>query len=66
VVITYKKAAGQPQFWAQFSDWNLAPAVSDATFAAQIPAGAQKIAFAAQLQRASMASRKPTADKGAK
>lgn len=66
VVITYKKAAGQPQFWAQFSDWNLAPAVSDATFAAQIPAGAQKIAFAAQLQRASMANRKPSADKGAK
>jgi len=66
VVITYKKAAGQPQFWAQFSDWNLAPAVSDATFAAQIPAGAQKIAFAAQLQRASMAARKPSADKGAK
>jgi hypothetical protein len=66
VVITYKKAAGQPQFWAQFSDWNLAPAVSDATFAAQIPAGAQKIAFAAQLQRASMAARRPSADKGAK
>jgi hypothetical protein len=66
VVITYKKAAGQPQFWAQFSDWNLAPAVSDATFTAQIPAGAQKVAFAAQLQRASMAARKPAANKGAK
>jgi hypothetical protein len=66
VVITYKKAAGQPQFWAQFSDWNLAPVVSDATFTAQIPAGAQKIAFAAQLQRASIAARKAPADKGAK
>jgi hypothetical protein len=66
VVITYKKAPGQPQFWGQFSDWSFAPAVNDATFTAQIPAGAQKIAFAAQLQRASMAARKPTADKGAK
>ncbi|KDR37498.1 hypothetical protein BG61_18125, partial [Caballeronia glathei] len=25
IVLTYKKAAGQPQFWAQFIDWNLAP-----------------------------------------
>lgn len=66
VVITYKKSPGQPQFWAQFSDWNLAPAVNDATFTAQIPAGAQKVAFAAQLPRATMAARKASADKGAK
>jgi len=52
VVITYKKSRGQPQFWAQFTDWNLAPSVSIETFTAQIPAGAQKVAFAAQLQRA--------------
>jgi hypothetical protein len=66
VVITYKKAPGQPQFWAQFSDWNMAPAVNDATFTAQIPAGAQKVAFAAQLPRATMTGRKASADKGAK
>ncbi len=66
VVITYKKAPGQPQFWAQFSDWNMAPAVNDATFTAQIPAGAQKVAFAAQLPRATMTARKASADKGAK
>lgn len=58
VVITYKKAAGQPQFRAQFSDWNLAPAVSIDTFAAQVPAGAQKVAFAAQLQRAKKGARR--------
>ncbi|HTP60647.1 MAG TPA: DUF2092 domain-containing protein [Burkholderiales bacterium] len=52
VVITYRKSRGQPQFWAQFSDWNLAPAITDATFTAQVPAGAQKIGFAAQLPRA--------------
>lgn len=66
VVITYKKSPGQPQFWAQFSDWNLAPVVSDANFAAQIPAGAQKVAFAAQLPRVSIAGRKAAADKEAK
>jgi hypothetical protein len=66
VVITYKKSPGQPQFWAQFADWNMAPAISDSTFTAQIPAGAQKIAFAAQLQRAPMAARKAPASKGAK
>jgi hypothetical protein len=66
VVITYQKSPGQPQFWAQFADWNLAPAIGDSTFTAQIPAGAQKIAFAAQLQRAPMAARKPAANKGAK
>jgi hypothetical protein len=44
----------------------MAPAVNDATFTAQIPAGAQKVAFAAQLPRATMTARKPSADKGAK
>jgi hypothetical protein len=66
VVITYRKSPGQPQFWANFSDWNLAPAVSDATFVAQVPAGAQKVAFAAELQRAARTARKAPASKGAK
>ena len=65
VVITYKKDKGAPQFWAQFSDWNLAPAIADSTFVAKPPDGAQRIAFAAQLPRVS-AVRKPTIDKGAK
>jgi hypothetical protein len=66
VVITYKKAKGEPQFWAQFSDWNLAPAIEDSTFLAKPPDGAQKVPFAAQLPRISPATRKPAADKGAK
>jgi hypothetical protein len=66
VVITYRKAKGEPQFWAQFSDWNLAPAIEDSTFLAKPPDGAQKVAFAAQLPRISPAVRKPSADKGAK
>jgi hypothetical protein len=46
LVMTYKHAPGQPQFWAQFSDWNLSPDVSDALFVFTPPAGAAKIAFA--------------------
>ena len=53
LVITYKQAKGEPQFWAQFSDWNLAPAVEDSMFLAKPPDGAQKLAFAAQLPRVS-------------
>ena len=66
VVITYKKAKGEPQFWAQFSDWNFAPALEESTFLAKPPDGAQKVAFAAQLPRVSPGARKPSPDKGAK
>jgi hypothetical protein len=48
LVITYRAAEGQPQFWAQFSDWNFSPDVSDAQFAFTPPEGAAKIAFAAR------------------
>jgi hypothetical protein len=58
VVITYRKVPGQPQYWAQFSDWNLAPTIGDAAFLAQAPAGAKKIAFAAQLARTKKATAK--------
>lgn len=66
VVITYRKDKGEPQFRAQFSDWNLAPEITDSTFLAKPPGGAQKVAFAAQLPRVSPAARKSTSDKGAK
>ena len=66
VVLTYRKAPGQPQFRAQFSDWNLAPAITDAMFLVKPPAGAQKVAFAAQLPRVSPGARKAPTDKGAK
>jgi hypothetical protein len=45
VVITYRHADGRPQFWAQFSDWNLAPAAPEALFTFIPPAGATQIAF---------------------
>jgi len=49
VVLTYKNAEGQPEFRAQFSDWNLAPKIQDSQFAFTPPEGARKIAFLAQL-----------------
>ena len=64
LVITYKQAKGEPQFSAQFSDWNFAPAVEDSMFLAKPPDGAQKVAFAMQLPRISAG--KPSGDKGAK
>jgi hypothetical protein len=48
LVITYKHADGRPQFWAQFSDWNLTPEVPDALFAFTPPTGATQIAFSPQ------------------
>jgi hypothetical protein len=47
-VITYKNAAGQPQFWAQFSEWNLSPDIPDSLFAFTPPEGSAKIAFTAR------------------
>jgi hypothetical protein len=49
VVLTYKLAEGQPQFRAQFSDWNLAPQIDNAQFKFTPSEGAKKIAFLAQL-----------------
>ena len=48
LVITYRTAEGQPQFRAQFSDWNFSPDVADAQFVFTPPEGAAKIAFAAR------------------
>jgi hypothetical protein len=48
-VLTYKLTEGQPQFRAQFSNWDLAPQINDAQFTFTPPEGATKIAFLAQL-----------------
>jgi hypothetical protein len=49
VVITYKKAPGQPQFRASFDQWNFEPTIAAATFTPQLPVGARRIPFAAEL-----------------
>jgi hypothetical protein len=61
VVLTYKDAEGEPQFRAQFSDWNLSPEITDSMFAFTPPEGAEKIAFLPQL-RAVAAPRKEAPD----
>ena len=48
-VLTYKNAEGQPQFRAQFADWNFSPELKDTEFTFVPPEGARKIAFLAQV-----------------
>jgi len=43
IIITYKKAPGQPQFWADYSEWDLAPKTSAETFIFTPPEGAERI-----------------------
>jgi hypothetical protein len=52
VVLTYKFEEGQPQFRAQFEDWNLSPTLPATTFEFKPGEGARRIAFLAQLPRA--------------
>lgn len=65
VVLTYRNASGAPQFRAQLSDWNFAPVITDATFSAGVPNGAQKVAFVGELARQALAA-KAAKSKGAK
>ena len=51
LVLTYRNSPGQPQFRAQFLDWNTNPQLTDTTFVVNPPAGAQKIPFLAQVPR---------------
>jgi hypothetical protein len=59
VVITYKDEPGQPQFSADFTDWNTHPAISAATFRLDRPRDVQKVAFAAQLLARSAPGHEP-------
>jgi hypothetical protein len=45
IVITYRRAEGQPQFEADFSEWTFNPDVADSVFTFTPPAGAEKIPF---------------------
>lgn len=46
LVITYQRVVGQPEFRADFTDWNLSPEVPDALFEFAPPPGSERIAFA--------------------
>ena len=49
IVVTYKNLEGQPQYWAQFEEWNFSPELSDTKFAFSLPEGAERIHFFADL-----------------
>jgi hypothetical protein len=56
IVITYKDEAGQPQFWADLSEWNLSPEISDALFTFTPPDGADRIQFLTEAGKATVQS----------
>ena len=45
LIVTYRTLPGQPNFIAQFSDWNFNANPSEADFAFQPPAGAEQVAL---------------------
>jgi len=51
VVITYRNAPGQPQFWANLSNWNTTPVLPKSTFEFAPPKGAHRIDFAVQARQ---------------
>lgn len=65
-VLTYRNAPGQPQFRAQFSDWNLAAKPPDSTFSFTPPADASRIPFASALTQIAPGSKGATGKKGEK
>lgn len=50
IVITYTDEKGQPQFWADLSNWNLSPEVSENLFTFTPPNGAERVQFLAQIR----------------
>jgi hypothetical protein len=62
VVITYRLSPGQPQFWANFADWNVSPQLSQTTFEfAPLPASKQ-VPFAVQVSRSTESNQRPGAN----
>lgn len=65
IILTYKNEEGQPQYWANFSDWNLAPNPPATLFSLDIPKEATRIAFLSQVSKAAK-SAAPAAKQGGK
>lgn len=58
VVLTYKNAPGQPQFWAELSDWNLSPTAAPDSFVFNAPQGAEQVPFLAPVRPGSSTTQK--------
>jgi len=54
VVITYRDEEGQPNFWADFVEWDIAPSISDQAFVFTPPEGAEKIPFLTEISEGLM------------
>ena len=48
IVVTYKNVEGQPQFWAQFVEWDFSPVFSDSMFKFSPPENAERVDFFSQ------------------
>lgn len=49
IVITYREEVGQPQFWADLSEWSLAPNPPESQFVLAAPEGTERIPFLAEI-----------------
>ncbi len=63
IVITYMEEEGQPQFWADLSNWNLSPDVSESLFSFTPPNGAERIQFLALVGRSAAMRESEKGDK---
>jgi hypothetical protein len=45
IIIVYRQIEGQPRFWAQFTEWDFSPELSDSTFTFSPPEGATRVQF---------------------
>lgn len=52
LTITYRDEEGQPKFWADFANWNMAPTISSTDFTFTPPAGSERIPFLVEIDRA--------------
>jgi len=68
IVMSYPAEEGQPQFSADFSQWNLSPRFDNATFRFRPPSDAKQIVFVVQLQTAQESNTQTdqASDKGVK
>jgi hypothetical protein len=62
VVLTYRQSAGEPQYWANFSDWHISPTLAKDAFEFTPPKGARQIAFAVQVPGPNDSPRSPASD----
>jgi hypothetical protein len=64
VVITYLHSTGQPQFWANFTDWRTNAKFAKDTFRFTPPKDARQIPFAVQVKDSADARPSPAANEG--